>query len=631
MARILKLPVSVVNRIAAGEVVERPASVVKELLENALDASPSRVDVAVDQGGIAMVRVVDDGGGIEAEDLPLAVTAHATSKLRVAEDLERIETLGFRGEALASIGEVARLVIRSRTPHGTGASLTVDGGRVGEVIPEGCGLGTTVEVHQLFGNVPARRAFLRAPQTEWSHASEAFVRTALAHPEVAMSLSHNGRRIHDLAAVTAWRDRIGGLFGDALGDRLIEVAADDGEISLRGLVGRPEDDMAGTRLQHLFVAGRPFRDRSILHAVQEGYRGLLLSGRQPIVFLSFDLPADMVDVNVHPAKMEVRFREPSRLYRLVLAALRTAFLQHDMGTRLKPPEPTWPSGEHADRLASVDTAAGNGSAEWAGSADGKGDAWARSGFGDAAARATALAPWFGQPQKQPSPAPVGSQRPTPAWEHVEQAPLVFPADGGSATASRSAGPVPSERAVQMHNRYIVVECGDGIEVIDQHALHERVLYERLKASVAEGHLEVQPLLIPEKIELEAAELELVTEHAEALERAGMRVEPFGGSTVIVTSKPVLARNAPAAEIIREVLDRLSAVAAGGDAGLLVDEVLHGLACRAAIKAGDPLSRDEVDALVRDRRIVRESHHCPHGRPTSLVLSRQDLDRQFRRT
>ncbi len=587
MARIHKLPVSVVNRIAAGEVVERPASAVKELLENALDASPSRVDVALEQGGIALVRVVDDGGGIEADDLPLAVTAHATSKLRVAEDLEHIETLGFRGEALASIGEVARLVIRSRTPDGTGASLTVDGGRVGEVMPEGCGLGTTVEVHQLFGNVPARRAFLRAPQTEWSHSSEAFVRTALAHPGVAMSLSHNGRRIHDLAAVTAWRDRIGGLFGTSLGDRLIEISADDGEISLRGLVGRPEDDMAGTRLQHLFVAGRPFRDRSILHAVQEGYRGLLLSGRQPIVFLSFDMPTDMVDVNVHPAKMEVRFREPARLYRLVLSALRTAFLQHDMGTSLKATAPP------------------------------------------------AFAPWFGQPQKQtPSPPPFASQRPTPLWEQAEQIPVDISAahvpDAVAVDDSHRAVEWAVERAVQMHNRYIVVECGDGIEVIDQHALHERVLYERLKASVADGHLEVQPLLVPERVELEAAELELVTEHAEALERAGMRVEPFGGSTVIVTSKPVLAGNAPAAEIVREVLDRLSAVAAVGDAAMLVDEVLHGLACRAAIKAGDPLSMEEVDALVRDRRMVRESHHCPHGRPTSLVLSRQDLDRQFRR-
>ena len=595
MARIQKLPTAVVNRIAAGEVVERPASVVKELLENALDASPTRVDVAVEQGGIALVRVVDDGGGIESEDLPLAVTAHATSKLRVAEDLERIRTLGFRGEALASIGEVARLVIRSRTPHGTGASLTVDGGRVGEVTPEGGGLGTTVEVHQLFGNVPARRAFLRAPQTEWSHSSEAFVRTALAHPDVALTLSHNGRRVHDLPAVTEWRDRIGGLFGASLAERLIAVAADDGDVSLRGLIGRPEDDMAGTRLQYLFVAGRPFRDRSILHAVQEGYRGLLLSGRQPIVFLRFDVPADAVDVNVHPAKIEVRFREPARLYRLVLAALRTAFLERDMGTRLKPPV------EEVDRTVEND--------------------WPTTSRG-------AVAPWFGQPRRPDSPpAPSASQRIVPLWEQwdqieeqAEKVPTSTPVTCAADAAGPATAPGSPERAVQMHNRYIVVECGDGIEVIDQHALHERVLYERLKASVAGGNLEVQPLLIPEKVDLAAAELELVTEHADALDRAGMRVEPFGGSTVIVTSKPVLAGNTPAAEIVREVLDRLSAVAAGGDTGALVDEVLHGLACRAAIKAGDPLSAAEVAALVRDRRLVRESHHCPHGRPTSLVLS-----------
>ncbi len=593
MGRIQKLSVSVINRIAAGEVVERPASVVKELLENALDAGPGRIDVALEQGGIALVRVVDDGGGIEPEDLPLAVAPHATSKLRQAEDLERIGTLGFRGEALASIGEVSRLLIRSRTPQGTGASIEVDGGRVGEVVPQGCAVGTTVEVHQLFGNVPARRSFLRAPQTEWSHASEAFVRTALAHPGVAFSLTHNGRAVHDLPAADAWRGRIAGLYGAALADRLIEVEADDGEVALHGFVGRPEDDMASTRMQHLFVAGRPFRDRSILHAVQEGYRGLLLSGRQPVVFLQFDLPPDMVDVNVHPAKMEVRFREPSRLYRLVLAALRTKFLASDLTTRM-----TVPGGPPAAAVVPP-----------------------------VFAPVSVAVPPASGPEARSSrmavpPAPV-----RPLWEEDEEKdrePAAFPAGHGA------AAPAAEERAVQMHDRYIVVESRDGIEVIDQHALHERLLYERLKASVAAGGLEVQPLLVPERVELAPAELELVAEHAATLERAGMRVEPFGGATVIVTSKPALAGSTPAAVIVREVVDRLAATAAAGGTAMLVDEVLHGMACKAAIKAGDALSQAEVDALVRDRRIVRESHHCPHGRPTSLTLSRQELDRQFRR-
>ncbi|MFM8434914.1 MAG: DNA mismatch repair endonuclease MutL [Planctomycetia bacterium] len=354
MGRINVLPVSVVNRIAAGEVVERPASVVKELLENALDARPTRIDVTLEQGGIALVRVVDDGVGIEPDDLPLAAAPHATSKLRVAEDLERIETLGFRGEALASVGEVARLVIRSRPMGGdAGAEIEVDNGRMGDVAPRGLPVGTTVEVHQLFAKVPARRAFLRAAATEWSHAAEAFVRTALAHPGVAMTLTHNGRRVHDLPATDSWRDRIGGLFGQSLADRLIDVEGRDGEVAVSGFVGRPDDDMASARLQHLFVAGRPFRDRSILHAVQEAYRGLLLSGRQPIVFLQFALPPETVDVNVHPAKMEVRFRDPSRLYRLVLSTLRARFLACDLKAPLAPPMPAdrgvWENAELAPR------------------------------------------------------------------------------------------------------------------------------------------------------------------------------------------------------------------------------------------------------------------------------------------
>ena len=602
MPRIEKLPQSVVNRIAAGEVVERPASVVKELLENALDAEPSRIDVELEQGGVALVRVVDDGCGIPAAELPLAVAAHATSKLRSADDLDRIATLGFRGEALASIGEVSRLTIRSRQAGAAGATITVDGGRVGEVAPDGCGTGTSVEVRQLFGNVPARRAFLRAGQTEWSHAAEAFVRTALAHQGVAFTLSHRPaaegkpRRAHDLPAAESWRGRIAGIYGHELADRLLEIEADDGEVAVSGYVGRPEDDMASGRLQHLFVAGRPFRDRALLHAVQEAYRGLLLGGRQPIAFLRFDVPADAVDVNVHPAKMEVRFREPARLYRLVLSALRSRFLAGGTGTRLVPPPATGPlepaTAEPGPALF---------------------PAWSRP----AASLPRAEAAGAAGPAVADRSAAVG--RPT-AWESD---------DAGELPPS---APLRRERAVQMHDRYIVVESGAGIEVIDQHALHERVLYERFKASVAAGGLEVQRLLVPERVDLAPAELELVHEHAAALRQAGMQVEPFGGSTVIVTSKPSLAGDAPARDLVREVLDRLAAAAAaGGSAALLVDEVLHGLACKAAIKAGDPLSQAEVDALVRDRSIVPESHHCPHGRPTSLTLSRRDLDRQFRRT
>jgi len=589
MGRIATLPAAVVNRIAAGEVVERPASVVKELLDNAIDAGAGRIAVSLEQGGVALVRVVDDGAGIEAEDLPLAIAAHATSKLRVAEDLERIETLGFRGEALASIGAVSRLVIRSRRPGAAGAAIEVDGGVVRDVVPDGGAVGTTVEAHQLFGNVPARRAFLRSPQTEWSHAAEAFVRAALAHPPVAFSLTHNGRRVHDVPPSESWRQRIAALFGPQLGERLIQIDGADGDVEVGGLVGRPADDQASGRLQYCFVNGRPFRDRAILHAVQEAYRGLMLSGRQPIVFLRFELPPDMVDVNVHPAKMEVRFREPSRLYRLVLSTLRSAFLSHDMTTRMTLPVPAGiPTPSLGPPATGLD------------------------------ANASAVVPVSPFTSVAPVGAPV-------AWEESSWETAV------AAVVPRHATD-HAERAVQMHDRYIVVESAAGIEVIDQHALHERVLYERLKAAVAAGGLEVQRLLVPERIDLLPAELELVEQHADTLVEAGLRIEPFGGATVIVTAKPALVGGTAAAEIVREVLDALATAAAtGGSRGMLVDEVLHGLACRAAIKAGDPLSQGEIDALVRDRRLVQDAHHCPHGRPTSLTLSRQDLDRQFRRT
>jgi len=584
--RIARLSPNVVNRIAAGEVVERPASVVKELLENALDADAARIDVTIEQGGAGLVRVVDDGGGIEAEDLPLAVTAHATSKLRFAEDLERIGTLGFRGEALASIGSVSRLVVRSRRANTAGAAIEVDHGTVRPVTPDGGAVGTTVEVHQLFGRVPARRAFLRSPQTEWSHAAEAFVRVALAHPGVAFTLAHNGRRAHDLPATGGWRSRIGGIFGPQVSQRLLEVEGDDGEVAFGGFVGRPEDDQSSGRLQHLFVNGRPFRDRALLHAVQEAYRGLLLSGRHPIVFLRFELPPEMVDVNVHPAKMEVRFREPSRLYRLVLATLRATFLAADVSARLTVPVQQSPDG------------------------GGRGSPAVAPPHG---ARESTVGPCPWPPADGPSRAVASSVETTLPWEAAEEA-------------------VPDLRAVQMHDRYIVVESPAGIDVIDQHALHERVLYERLRQAVATGGLEVQRLLVPERIELAPGELETVQQHAATLERAGLRLEPFGGSTAIVTAKPALVGRTAAGELVREVLERVAtAAAAGRDAAFVVDEVLHGLACRAAIKAGDRLSQAEVDALVRDRQAVPNTHHCPHGRPTSLTLTRQDLDRQFRRT
>jgi len=601
-ARIAKLPPSVVNRIAAGEVVERPASVVKELLENAVDSGPSRVDVCVEQGGIALVRVTDDGSGIEPEDLPLAVENHATSKLRQADDLAEVATLGFRGEALSSIGEVARLVIRSRPPtRQSAAMIEIDCGEAKPVVPCGGAVGTTVEVHQLFAKIPARRAFLRTAATEWAHVSDAFTRTALAHPAIAMTLSHNGRTIHELPAVENWRDRIAGIHGGSLAERLLPVSAEADGALVEGWVGRPEDDMASTRLQQLFVNGRPFRDRSILHAVQEAYRGLLLTGRQPIVFLRIVVDPSQVDVNVHPAKTEVRFREPSKLHQLVLAAVRTSFLSSDLSARLVPPvDRGGPSVRPVAEPLFVPDFRPH----------------AADGGGFPLPRGTALG--------------AIDRRRDPSLPFGTAATVEAPRGGPATAAIPSPTVEQAPRAIQMHDRYLVVETPEGIEVIDQHALHERVLFAEMRESLAGGTLESQRLLVPEMVELAAAEAELLRSHAPLLERVGLRVEPFGGSGVAVTAKPAMSRRTPAATLLREVLGRLENADAGEPERLL-DEVLHGMACKAAIKAGDPLSRQEIDALVSRRGAVEDSHHCPHGRPTTLKLSRQELDRQFRRT
>ncbi|MBT4887134.1 MAG: DNA mismatch repair endonuclease MutL [Planctomycetaceae bacterium] len=605
MGKIQALPVSVINRIAAGEVVERPASVVKELLENALDSDPTRIDAELEQGGVALIRIVDDGCGIETEELPLAVSPHATSKLRSADDLEKIETLGFRGEALASISEVSRVVIRTRTALGTGSRLEVDSGLNRGVQPEGCGLGTSIEVHQLFSKIPARRAFLKTPATEWSHASEAFVKTALAHPEVAFSLTHNRRRVHDLPVVGDWRQRIADIYGSQLASRLLCAKEVDDDISVMALLGRPEDDMASGRFQHFFISGRPFRDRSIMHAVQEGYRGRLLSGRQPIVFLQLQVPLQYVDVNVHPAKTEVRFRDPGRLHRLVLLAVRRAIAGVDGPTAFEPPRSVSPAS------------AGLAAAE---------DIWKR--------------------QQSYSEGEEGSRgEPRHEVSGREESGRSFGLSGRNASgtgedsvATQESFPgvtenkLPEERAVQMHQRYLVVETEGGIEVIDQHALHERVLYEQLRTRISNGVIEVQSLLIPEQVELTSSEFEVVTNHLDVLSDSGVKVESFGGNTVVVRGKPALVGRTPASEIIQEVVDRLTALAAnGGDHQAVVDEVLHSLSCRAAIKAGDALSQVEVDTLVADRHRYQGTGHCPHGRPTSLVLSRQELDKQFRRT
>jgi DNA mismatch repair protein MutL len=641
---IRQLSQSLINKIAAGEVIERPASVVKELMENAVDAGATRIDVTAEQGGLALVRVVDNGCGIPAEELPLAVASHATSKLGDEDDLFRVATLGFRGEALASIAEVSRLVLRSRTPQSQGgAEIELSAGRASDVAPCGCPVGTSIEVHNLFFNTPVRRKFLRTPQTEFGHISEAFTRIALAVPQVHFTLRHNERSVFELAAADGWRERIARFFGRELADQLIWVESDEGPIQLSGYVAHPSHSRSHNRMQYFFLNGRHIRDRALQHALGEAYRGLLLTGRFPIAFLTWKMPPDFVDVNVHPTKLEVRFQDSGRIYSQLLATLRSKFLSTDLDTRISVESQAQPSidptGSHDDAHA---IQLRQQVVDWA---KGKVVTWNSSPAADASPADFGTTNPLGDRQ------PLGLQRldrggassridPAGAFGRSQWSGDF--AAGGEASQTQgdfsSAGgtpqtPPPAGRAVaalQVHSRYLVAETQEGVMVIDQHALHERILYEQLRRRVGSGPIETQSLLVPETVDLSPAEATAALENRELLAELGMKIEPFGGATLLVTGFPAMLANMNPSEVLRALLEQLLAGGKQPDRRDLLDELLHTIACKAAIKAGDRLTPEEIAALLEQRHLVDDPHHCPHGRPTALIFTREELDKHFKR-
>jgi DNA mismatch repair protein MutL len=646
---IRQLPQSLINKIAAGEVIERPASVVKELMENSVDAGATRIDVAIEAGGVELIRVSDNGCGIPAEELPLAVAAHATSKIATADDLFRVGTLGFRGEALASIAEVSRLRLRSRTPgQPGGAELEVVGGQVSPATPCGCPPGTTIEVGNLFFNTPVRRKFLRATATELGHVSEAFLRIALALPQIHLTLRHQDRTVFDLPGMSDWLQRIAAALGRPLAEQLIWVQSADGPVRLAGYVAHPSESRSNNRSQYLFLNGRSIRDRSLQHALGEAYRGLLMTGRFPVAILSLSMPPEQVDVNVHPTKLEVRFQNSGQLYSQLLATLRSKFLATDLTARAQAPA-------EADPAAALDARQAAGVrqqvVDWA---KGAMQSWSRGPV----ASALPAAPMVFPPRPQflqltrldRSWAPAGRRADDPAQADASrlQDPRATPsaspwsaavpeeAAGCPAAAASPEMPIgpqpPSEplRALQIHDRYLVTENEKGVVVIDQHALHERILYEQLRQRVAGGQIESQSLLVPAAIDLSPSEAAAVLEHREVLAQLGLRVEPFGGDTVLIHSYPAMLANVDPVEVLHGLLEPLVSGDKPPDRRDLLDELLHMIACKAAVKAGDRLAPEEIAALLDHRHLVDDSHHCPHGRPTELVFSREELDKQFGR-
>ncbi|MFO0849646.1 MAG: DNA mismatch repair endonuclease MutL [Gemmataceae bacterium] len=636
MPRIRQLDPHTVTKIAAGEVIERPASVVKELLENSVDAGATRIDIDLEQGGTELIRVVDDGCGIEPDDLPLAFASHATSKLTSADDLFAIGTMGFRGEALASIGGVAQVCLQSRAAgQPVGAELRCDGGDLSAVRPWNGSPGTRIEVRHLFYTVPVRKKFLKSIATELGHVCEAVTRLALAHPHLHLTLRHNGKLVYDIPASAGLPDRVALFFGGDVRDALYLFDTGGGLPRLTGYVADPACDRGNAKLQYLFVNGRWFRDRSLAHALQEAYRGLLMVGRYPVGFLFLTVPPDAVDVNVHPTKAEVRFRDQSAVYSLVRGAVKARLLKENLLPQLEVPATPPPAFELAPPSRAATESLFTPRPVIAKPREGE----APAEPGSAWQRPVPTPEAVTEPGAERLPQADGSAGASPS--QVADTPLPPPAEavpalGSEDSASRltdapfALPSLPAGAALQVHDSYLVLETPEGMLVIDQHALHERILYEQLRRRVREGKLEVQRLLIPEPIDLPPAQAAAVLDARDALAELGLEVTEFGGNTVLLSSYPTLLSRRSPHEILHAVVDHLVSNDRAPTKEVLLDHLLATMACKAAVKAGDRLTPEEIAHLLHLRQLAEDSHHCPHGRPTSLVFSRKELDRQFRR-
>jgi DNA mismatch repair protein MutL len=573
---------SLVNQIAAGEVVERPASVVKELVENALDAGARRIEVEVERGGLQLVRVRDDGGGIAPTELPLALARHATSKIVSFDDLERIATLGFRGEALPSIGSVARLRIVSRAASATaGAEVSCIEGECSPVAPAAHPPGTTVEVRDLFFNVPARRKFVRSEATEFSQLARMLMRIALARADVAFSLTHNRRGIFTVDAATSRAGaeaRIARLLGEDFIAQALHVEHASAGLALRGWIGLPTYSRAQPDQQHLFVNGRAVRDRLLGSALKLGYQDVLYGGRHPACVLSLELDPAQVDVNAHPQKLELRFRDSRAVHDFVFRSVERALAA------------TRPGGSRRDAPDAAPT-------HWASAA-----------------------------------LPLGESRIGGALDWTLLA-AVADAPRATVAADAPAGneDLPLGLAVaQLHGVFILAQNPGGLVIVDMHAGHERVLYERMKTAATGAQPAVQRLLVPVSVELRAEEFALLESAADGLAAAGFELEPLGPAAIAIRAVPAALAGQDAAGILRDALGDVATHGASHRIETGQNELLAAMACRAAIKAHRALTLPEMNALLRDMERTERAGQCNHGRPTWAQLSLAELDRLFLR-
>ncbi len=622
--RVLRrLPNTLVNQIAAGEVIERPAAAIKELVENSIDAGARHIDVVMRDGGRAFLSVADDGCGMSAEELMLAVERHATSKLP-GDDLVDIRTLGFRGEALPSIGAVSRMTVSSRLPGSEdGWSLTVEGGTVLPAAPAAQAPGTRIEVRDLFYATPARLKFLKTARTEINHAQDAINRLAMAHPDIGFTLSDENRRIIRLAPAEgdlfeSRLKRLSAVMGHEFSENALPIEAEREGVRLSGYIGLPTLNRGNAQHQYLFVNGRPVRDKLLHGAVRGAYQDFLARDRHPLVALFVDLPADMVDVNVHPAKTEVRFREAGLVRGLIVGACKHALAQagHRASTTVASAAlESFKPGE----TATTAPRAFQGSYGWQPSAR------LPAGMAEAARGYHAPLPGFdAAPQARP---PAEGQSNSEAF--TDSLPADDAMAGVGAGDSLEAYPLGAARA-QLHGTYVVAQTRNGIVIVDQHAAHERLVYERMKEQLAESGVARQMLLIPEVIELEEASVQRLTARAEELAELGLHLEAFGPGAVVVREVPALLGEVDVQGLLRDLADELAEL---GEALALREKLEHvcgTMACHGSVRAGRKLNGDEMNALLRQMEATPHSGQCNHGRPTYVELQLADIEKLFGR-
>ncbi|MBI5724212.1 MAG: DNA mismatch repair endonuclease MutL [Planctomycetes bacterium] len=653
MPLIKILPTHLVNKIAAGEVIERPASIVKELVENSLDAGASSVRIDLEDGGKKAVIVSDNGSGMDREDLALAFISHATSKIAGDDDLFAIRTMGFRGEALASIASISRAAIRTRQAGGDGGGWQIEasGGQAGQVRPWAGDVGTTVQAMDLFYNTPARRKFLKSTATELGHATEQTARLALPHPRVAFRVLHNGKIIMDMPAGQSPLERAGEVLGREMAGQMVSICPRKSAVAISGLVSRPAGARSSNKWQYFFLNGRCIRDRLLSHALKEAYRGLVDPSLWPaaIIFIEID-PAE-VDVNVHPAKVEVRFRDSQFVHGQLLAALKETLNRASLT-----PEAALAGRTEQSQIA------GQGSEIAGWKADR--NLTVRADAADATRRDSlrqALADFF-KSAPPPQPGLQFGEPSRPAWQNRPEMAAFGPHGGAAAnrpaasaadprtdqavqvaewpTAAARPQPIgpaasaacPAMQAIQIHDSYIVAPCEDGVLIVDQHALHERMLYNDLKRRLADGSLAGQRLLIPPVLKVTGSEAAQLKEHAALLGRLGIEVGSFGPDSFAVQSFPAVLteRGAQPVDFLMQVLDMLAEDENAGQERL-IEDVLEVLACKAAIKAGQRLEQSEITELLAARDDTEKSSACPHGRPTTVKLSLKELAKLFKRT